>query len=165
MKRKGIKYEWNDKRQKSFETLKQKLIEQRILQHPNYDKPFILITDTSGEGLGIILSQLNKDKKEIVIAYGGRSLRPAEKNYPITDLECLAVMYGIKQFHKYLIGKPFTIITDHSALKSLTSLSAILKERRGRWMMELQQYNFEILHRPGKENKNTDALSRITHDK
>jgi hypothetical protein len=163
LKKKDVKYEWSDKRQQAFETLKQKLMEQPILQHPDYEKPFLLITDASEKGLGVILSQLDENNKEVVIAYGGRSLKPAEKNYPITDQECLAVMYGIKQFHKYLIGKPFTIITDHSALKSLSTLTVIPKGRRGRWMMELQQYNFKIEHRAGKENRNADALSRMTY--
>ena len=101
-----------------------------------------------------------KIKKEVVIAYASRSLIGAEVNYPITDLECLAVIWAIKHFHKYLIRNKFTIITDHSALKTL-STTRILKGRRARWIMELQQYTFEIKHRSGKINTNADALSRL----
>ena len=95
-----------------------------------------------------------------MIAYASRSLVGAESNYPITELECLAVFWGIQYFHKFLIRRKFTVITDHAALKSLTN-GKIPKGRRARWMMELQQYDFEIVHRSGKENKNADALSRL----
>ncbi|GET51364.1 retroviral-like aspartic protease 1 [Rhizophagus irregularis DAOM 181602=DAOM 197198] len=98
---------------------------------------------------------------EIVISYASRSLVNAEKRYPITELECLAVFWGIKYFHKYLFGRKFKVITDHAALKGFISTSKVPKGRRGRWMMELQQYDFEIIHRPGKENKNADAMLRL----
>ncbi|GET61785.1 retroviral-like aspartic protease 1 [Rhizophagus irregularis DAOM 181602=DAOM 197198] len=149
------------KQQKALEELKKKLINYPILQHPNFEKEFILITDASGEGLGAILEQLDENNREIVISYASRSLVNAEKRYPITELECLAVFWGIKYFHKYLFGRKFKVITDHAALKGFISTSKVPKGRRGRWMMELQQYDFEIIHRPGKENKNADAMSRL----
>jgi hypothetical protein len=116
--------------------------------------------DTSGTGLGAVLAQKNKDNKKIVIAYTSRSLVEAEKNYPITELECLAIFWEIQYFYKFLVGRKFKVITDHAALKSLTN-GKVPKGRRARWMMELQQYDFEIIHRSGKENKNADALSRL----
>ncbi|GBC38977.2 retroviral-like aspartic protease 1 [Rhizophagus irregularis DAOM 181602=DAOM 197198] len=149
------------KQQKALEELKKKLTNYPILQHPNFEKEFILITDASGEGLGAILEQLDENNREIVISYASRSLVNAEKRYPITELECLAVFWGIKYFHKYLFGRKFKVITDHAALKGFISTSKVPKGRRGRWMMELQQYDFEIIHRPGKENKNADAMSRL----
>jgi len=154
------KVEWNDERQKAFETLKQKLIEAPILQPPNYEKEFILITDASGYGLGAVLSQLNNEGREIVIAYASKSLNDTEIRYPITDKECLAIVWGIRYWHKYLIRGRFKIFTDHSALKTLQSAKVPLG-RRGKWMMELQQYDFTIEHKSGKENTNADALSRI----
>ncbi|GBC54530.2 retroviral-like aspartic protease 1 [Rhizophagus irregularis DAOM 181602=DAOM 197198] len=149
------------KQQEALEELKEKLINYPILQHPNFEKEFILITDASGEGLGAILEQLDENNREIVISYASRSLVNAEKRYPITELECLAVFWGIKYFHKYLFGRKFKVITDHAALKGFISTSKVPKGRRGRWMMELQQYDFEIIHRPGKENKNADAMLRL----
>ncbi|GET58734.1 DDE-type integrase/transposase/recombinase [Rhizophagus irregularis DAOM 181602=DAOM 197198] len=159
--RKNVPFVWTDKQQKALEELKEKLINYPILQHPNFEKEFILITDASGEGLGAKLEQLDENNREIVISYASRSLVNAEKRYLITELECLAVFWGIKYFHKYLFGRKFKVITDHAALKGFISTSKVPKGRRGRWMMELQQYDFEIIHKPKKENKNADAMSRL----
>jgi hypothetical protein len=87
-------------------------------------------------------------------------MNKAEQNYPITEQECLAIIWAVQHFHKFLIGRKFTIVTDHSALKTLTT-AKVTKGRRARWMMELQQYNFEVKHRAGKSNTNADGLSRL----
>jgi hypothetical protein len=159
--KKDNEFKWEERQQKAFDELKDKLINYPILQHPDYEREFIVMTDASGSGLGAVLSQKDDNGKEYVIAYASRGLRGAEVNYPITELECLAVMFAIQHFHKYLIGRKFQVITDHSALKTLMNVKKIPKGRRGRWIMELQQYKFDIIHRPGKENKNADALSRL----
>ncbi|CAB5180558.1 unnamed protein product [Rhizophagus irregularis] len=77
--RKNVPFVWTDKQQKALEELKKKLINYLILQHPNFEKKFILITDASGEGLGAILEQLDENNREIVISYASRSLVNAEK--------------------------------------------------------------------------------------
>jgi hypothetical protein len=107
-----------------------------------------------------VLSQLDENKNEHVIAYASKSMNKAEQNYPITDQECLAVVWAIRNFYHYLSSKPFTVVTNHSALKWLRT-SKIPKGRRARWIMELQQYDFNIQHRPEKNNANSDALSRL----
>ena len=97
-----------------------------------------------------------------MIAYASRSTNKSERNYPPTDLECLAVVYGVEYFHKFLINRKFKIITDHVALKSLIKT----KEPRGmraRWIMKLQEYDFTIEHKSGSTNKNADALSRLKY--
>jgi hypothetical protein len=71
----------------------------------------------------------------------------------------LAVIWAVEHFHYYLGINPFVIITDHSALTWLHT--SPMKGRRARWILRLQTYEFEIKHRPGKENKNVDALSRL----
>jgi hypothetical protein len=154
--------EWTKERNTSFEILKKKLIEAPILQFPNFEKEFILCTDASGKGIGAVLAQLNDEGKEIVIAYASKTMNKAEQNYPITEQECLAIIWGVQHFHKFLIGRKFTIVTDHSALKTLKT-AKVPKGRRARWMMELQQYNFEVKHRSGKSNTNADGLSRLIY--
>ena len=163
--KKNKRFEWKERQQKAFEKLKEKLIEYLILTYPDYGREFILITDVSGEGLEAVLTQLNEEGKETVIAYASRNLKEAEKNYPITEQECLAIVWGVEYFNKYLVDRKFTIVTDHSALKTLKTAKIPKSGRRARWMMNLQQYDFEIKHRSGKSNSNADALSRLKYKK
>src|SRR6266542_5952668 len=95
-------FEWKEKQQEAFNFLKKKLMTTPILGYLNYNKPFILFTDTSEKGLEAVLSQKQEDQ-EIVIAYASQSLNKAEQNYPITEQEALAVVWAIEHFHKYLI--------------------------------------------------------------
>ncbi|GES77336.1 putative integrase core domain protein [Rhizophagus clarus] len=53
---------------------------------------------------------------------------------------------------------------NHAALKGLMN-AKILKGRRAKWVMELQQYDFEVIYRSGKKNKNADTLSRLKYEK
>ena len=158
--KKGTPFIWTNDQQQAFDYLKNQLIQAPILQYPDFDKEFIVYTDASGTGLGAVLFQKDENGRERVIAYASRSLNKHEQNYGITDQEGLAVIWAIKHFHHYLCLKHFTVVTDHPALKFLKT-SQIPTGRRGRWMMELQQHNFSIIHRPGKNNANADALSRI----
>ena len=103
-----------ESQQKSFENLRKKLTEAPIVQYPDFNKPFFLYTDASIIGVGAVLAQ-KEEKREHVIAYVSRTLNPAEKNYGITELECLAIIWAVKYFRHYLCGSKFTIITDHVA--------------------------------------------------
>src|SRR4051812_467670 len=136
-------------------------MEAPILQYPDFTKPFVLYTDASGTGIGAVLSQIDEEKRERVITYTSRSLNKAETNYGITDQECLVIVWAIKYFEQYLRLLPFKVITDHFALKFLQT-AEMLTGKRARWIMYLQQFDFEIIHRPGKENKNADALFHFT---
>src|ERR1043166_6074912 len=89
------------------------------LAHPDYHKEFILYTDAFYTGLGFILAQIKEDEKENPIAYGGRKLGPSERNYLITELECLGVVWGIRKNSQFLGQNRFTLITDHKALETL----------------------------------------------
>ena len=156
-------FEWTDKCQQAFHTLKKALTTAPVLSYPNMDKEFILTTDSSRTGLGYILGQLNDKNQETVIAFGGRALRPSEKNYPISELECLAVVEGIKQFDPYLSHKHFKVVTDHQALKFIKSIKNPTG-RLARWSILLQGYSFTVVYKPGKSNTNADAISRMEHD-
>ncbi|CAG8816940.1 20191_t:CDS:2, partial [Dentiscutata erythropus] len=91
----NVAYRWTVKQQEAFDKLKKKLMVAPVLAYPDFTKPFILFTDTSDLALGAILSQLDSNHKEQVVAYASRSLTPAEKNYAVTEKECLAVVWAI----------------------------------------------------------------------
>lgn len=130
-----------------------------VLAYPDHTRPFSLTTDASGTAIGYILGQRDKNGKDRVIAYGGRSLNKHERKYPISEREGLAIIEGIKTFHVYLAGRPFKIFTDHAALKWLQNVKQSTG-RLARWAVLLQGYSYEILFKAGKKNEVADALSR-----
>lgn len=153
-----VKFEWSDGCEQAFQTLKAKLVSAPILAYPDMTKDFILTTDASMTAIGYILSQKIEDK-EHPIAFGGRATRKSEKNYSITDLECLAVLEGIRANRPYLADRHFHVYTDHLALTSLMKMKDP-KGRAARWSLALQGLDFTIHYKPGIKNKNADAMSR-----
>lgn len=160
--RKEIKFEWSDDCQYAFDQLKTALTSPPVLAYPDNSKPFTLTTDASGTALGFVLGQFDDKGKERVIAFGGRSLNKFERNYSISERECLAIIEGIKSYHVYLADKPFIVFTDHSALKWLQSVKHDTG-RLARWSILLQGYKFSVIHKKGKKNDVADALSRRTY--
>ena len=157
--RKEEKFMWTKERDTAFVNLKKCLITAPILGYPDSREPFILDTDASGCSIGGVLSQI-QDGQERVIAYGSKVLSKEEKNYCVTRRELLAVVYFIKHYRHYLVGKKFLLRTDHGALTWLFKF----KEPEGqvaRWIESLSSFQFEIQHRPGKLHGNSDGLSRI----
>ena len=132
-----------------------------MLTFPNFEVPFILETDASGSGLGAVLSQKQEDGAIRPVAYASRTLQKHERNYTISELEALAVVWATKHFHVYLYGHKCTAFTDHSALKYLLN-TPHPSGKLARWGLALQELDLDIQYRPGKENTNADVLSRIT---
>jgi len=159
--RKDKKFVWTTDCQSAFDFLKTSLCTAPILAYPDFTQEFILHVDASDHALGYVLAQKQNDK-EVVIAYAGRDLNPAERNYSATEREALGVVAAIKRFRPYLHGQKFIVYTDHNALKWLMNI----KDPSGklaRWSLLLQQFDFTIEHRPGVNNGNADALSRRSY--
>ena len=155
--KKGSKFEWTEACADAFDKLKRALISAPILAYPDFTKEFLLFV-----GIGFTLAQKHNGK-EVVIAYNGRGLKKAEKNYSTTEREALALVEGIKKFQPYLFGRKFTVITDHSSLRWLMNVKDATG-RLARWSLLLHQYNFEVIHRPGKVHSNADSLSRRPYE-
>jgi hypothetical protein len=157
--KKDVVWNFDDDCKEAFDTLRNRLVEYPILRKPEFQRKFYLFTDASGFALGAILSQKDEDNKEYVCCYASRLLKGAENHYGITEKECLAVVWAIKQFRTYLYGTKFEIITDHAALCWLMTINEPTG-RLARWAIQLQAFEFSITHRKGKIHNNVDALSR-----
>ena len=158
----NIPFKWDEACANAFQTLKTLLVSDPILRYPDHSKHFYLTTDASKTGISYILGQKDKHGNHYVCFYGARSLRPHERNYSATDLEALAVITGIDTYHTYLIDKPFTILTDHIALKQLLhSKFQGLTGKLARWGQAVMQYQFQVQFLEGSSNRAADCLSRI----
>ena len=156
--RKGTKFVWLDEHEQAFKKLKEALINSPLLAFPEFNTPFKLYTDGSYSGIGAILTQ-SQNGLERVVAYTGRALNVHETNYPITEIEALSMIHAVSQFDVYLRHAPFTVYSDHSALRPLFQTKDATG-RLGRWILFMQGYKYEILYRPGQNMGHADALSR-----
>ena len=157
--RKEVPFQWTDECGRAFQRLRVALTEAPVLAYPQFGHPFLLETDASGAGLGAVLSQKQEDGTTRPIAYASRTLQPHEKNYGISELEALGVVWAVKHFRHYIYGHPCTVYTDHEALKSLLNTPQP-SGKLARWGMALQELDLDIQYRAGKTNTRADALSR-----
>lgn len=161
LSRKGSIFNWSDKCQTSFDTLKQALSNPPILQYPNFSEnnTFILKTDASGYAIGAVLSNANDHP----IAFASRVLNKAEKNYCTVEKELLAIVWSVQHFRPYLYGRKFEIFTDHRPLVYLFSITNP-SSRLTKFRLILEEYDFTISYVKGSDNVVADALSRVRID-
>lgn len=152
-------FHWDEKHERSFESVKNALMTAPVLTIPTADGKFILDTDASDIAIGAELSQV-QNGVERCISYCSFTLTPEQKKYCTTRKELLAVVRFTRHFRHYLLGRPFDIRTDHSSLQWLMNFRN-LNGQLARWLEELSQYRMNIYHRPGHKHQNADALSRI----
>ena len=146
--RKDALFHWSEDCQAAFDQLKTRLTTSPITAFPDFSQAFQLYTDASTAGPSAILAQV-RGGKERIICCTSRALNKAEKSYPATKLECLAIVWVVAKFRPYLMAMPFEVFTDHYALQWLKTMrtgSALLH----RWSAALEEYDFTVRHRPGK---------------
>ncbi|XP_056644813.1 uncharacterized protein LOC130450456, partial [Diorhabda sublineata] len=142
-----------------FEMCKNMLMNEPILQYPDFTKPFNLTTDASNYALGAVLSQ-GKIGSDLPVAYASRTLNDSECNYSVIEKELLTIVWATKYFRPYLFGRKFTIVTDHKPLQWLFSLKDP-SSKLVRWRLKLEEYDYDIVYKKGALNTNSDCLSRI----
>lgn len=150
-------WSWSDDHRIAFEHLKQSLISAPVLIVPDMTKPFHVFADASQFAIGAVLMQDHGHGLQ-PCAFESRKLTPAEQNYPIHEIELLAVVNALKVWRCYLEGSTFFTNTDHESLKYLMT-QPHLSRRQARWVEFLQQFDTSIKYMPGPTNP-ADALSR-----
>ena len=108
---------WTEECEDAFERLKEVLCNDPVLKSPDYSREFTVQTDAFDRGMGAVLCQTNKDGEEHPVAYFSRKFLPREERYGTVEKECLAIKLGIQAFRVHILGRSFTVVTDHRALE------------------------------------------------
>jgi hypothetical protein len=154
LQKKEVKFIWTSKCEERFQQLKFLLTNAPVLNIVDPNKEFLVCIDACKEGLEGVLMQEGH-----VICYKSIKLNEYEVNYVTHDVELAAIVHVLKMWGHYLLGRRFVLMTDHRGLRYLFDQPK-LNARQARWMSLLSEFDFEIKHIKGKENRVLDALSR-----
>lgn len=146
----------------TFEKSKNLLTSSSVLIYPDFTKEFILTTDASDYALGAVLSQgvIGQDKP---VAFASRTMNKHEENYSVIQKELLAIVWATHYFRSYLYGRKFKLYTDHQPLTYIFNMRDP-SSKLVRWRLLLEEFDYEIIYRKGKQNVVADALSRVKNE-
>ncbi|KAL6738862.1 hypothetical protein Aduo_012361 [Ancylostoma duodenale] len=163
--KKNTPFKWSPDCQDAFEKAKKVLASPLLLTHFDPKLELIVAADASDYGIGAVIMHRFADGTEKAICHASRNLTDAEKKYGQIEKEGLALVYAVRKFHRYLLGRHFTLLTDHKPLlaifgskKGLPTYSA---NRLLRWSLILRGYDFTIEYRKTINFGQADALSRL----
>ena len=157
--RKNVPFSWSPACQVAFDGVKALLTSAPILAIFDRNGPILIYTDASGVGIGAVLKQIQEDGSEKPVAYFSKKLSDAQKKKKAIYIESLAIREAIRYWRYWLIGRRFTVYSDHKPLQYL-NLKARTDEELGDLANELLQFDFEVLYKPGSTNTEADCLSR-----
>ena len=160
---KGATWEWSVDIEGTFRKLRDKLVKEPVmLAFPNWERNFTVETDASVRGIAGVLSQKDKHTGQLrPIDYFSSSLSPAQRNYSAGQLEAWALVAACRKWNVYLRGsEKVELITDHNPLRWLRK-QRDPRHTFARWILELEEYDYEIMYRPGAQNLLPDYLSRV----
>ena len=145
----------------AFQELKMRCLTAPVLVFVDFKKPFLLESDTSIEGLRMVLSQKQDDGRYHPVAYASHGLKGGESRYHSSKLEFLALKWAVTdQFREYLQYQPFLVRTNNNPLTYIMMMPN-LDTIGHRWVAAMAGYNFKIEYVHGSDNKVADALSRV----
>ena len=158
-------WSWGNEQKEAFQEAKTQLTSSCLLVHFDPEKQVILSCDASPYGVGAVLSHQMDDGSEKPVAFASRSLSPAEKKYSQLEKEGLSIIFGVKKFHDYLLGRKFLILSDHKPLQHLFSATRpvppLASARIQRWALTLGAYDYSLVYKPGRDHGNADTLSHL----
>lgn len=158
--KKNSEFCFDERCEEAFKTLKNVLCSSPVLCIYNSNYETELHTDASARGFGAVLLQRDPEDNQMHPTYFmSKKTSSTEEKYHSYYLEILAIAEAVKKFRVYLLGIHFKIVTDCAAL-TMTLQKKDLPPRVARWALLLEEYDYEIEHRPGLRMKHADALSR-----
>ena len=161
--KKDIKFTWSPDCQSAFEKLVASVTSDSVIAIPDFSLEFILKTDASKISIGCVLQQMH-DNRAKVICFDSKKLSDRQVNWITYDRELFALYFFVKQYRHYLVHAHFTAITDHKPLLALNRAEPETENdpvgKRGRWKIYLASFVFTIIHTPGKQLNDADAMSR-----
>ncbi|KAL7630558.1 UNVERIFIED_CONTAM: hypothetical protein RMT77_019250 [Armadillidium vulgare] len=164
--KKNEKFEWGKEQEEALGKLKELLAQEPLLQYPDYDKEFIIVTDASKQGLGAVLLQKDEEGTERPVSFASRTLTKSEKNYSITEMEALGIVFALKKFKNMINRYPITVKCDHTAAIAIFAKKDYPSARLARWSLIVSDFCPRFEYIKGKKNQVADFLSRyIPEDK
>lgn len=147
-------FHWNEEAEKVFNELKIKMTTTPVLRYPNFNRPFIVETDTCDYGIGAVLTQ-----DERPLAYFSKKISDRRQHTSTYAKELLAVVEAVSKWLHYLLGSKFIVRTDHHSLKNLLKQTVQTPDQHF-FLSKLLGYDFTIEYKRGRDNIVADALSR-----
>ena len=162
--RKNATFIWQDDQRRAFDDVKAAMTSAPVLAHYDQQLPLGVAADASSYGLGAVLFHIYSNGTERPIAYASRTLSPAEKNYAQLEREAVAIIFAVRRFQHYLLGRQFVVYSDHKPLEALLGenrpTSATATARLQRWKLFLASFQYEIQYRKSSLMGPADSLSR-----
>jgi hypothetical protein len=154
-----VAFDFDEKCLAAFRTLKSALVSAPIIQPPDWNQPFEIMSDTSDYAVGAVLGQ-RKEGRVHAVYYASKTLSGAQLNYATTEKELQAVVFAFEKFRFYIVNLKFIVYTDHAAIKYLLAKKEP-NPRLIRWILLLQEFDVEFRNKKGVENVVDDHLSRM----
>ena len=162
---KSVGKDWNATHDEAFQTLKKGFMQYPILRLPDFEKPFVVVSDACMHSIAGLVSQeyeFNGKKILMPVSWFSRTLNKHEVNYPVRELKALAIVETFKKYEYLLLGSAFTVAckTDHNTLRQVQQGGELTNKRLARWQEYLGGFSYQIEYIPGKENYLSDGISR-----
>ena len=153
-----VNFDWGDAQEKAFSSVKSQLVSANVISYFDPNKETCVIVDASPHGLAGILTQEGH-----VIAYASKALSPTESRYSQIEREALAISWACQHFRMYLLGKHFSVYSDHKPLLTIfNNPRSKASTRIDNWRLRLQRFNFTVCYGKGSTNP-ADFMSRYVH--
>lgn len=157
--KKNVPWTWGSDEMKAFKEVKEGFLQVSMVAHPDFSKKFFIQCDSSDFAVGGCLFQESDKGERQVVAFTSATQKGPQLRYTTTEKELLALVHCLRQWRTLVLGQSLVVITDHKSLCFLFSCK-LKSSRLTRWILAIQEFNFEILHCPGSQNITADTLSR-----